>query len=545
MTPVLLSPPEATGDFHGELGWLDDVLVCSACRNQTQCPCPHLQTSFELRNGILYRTDQETTAVESEQRRFWESLEKVRGTYDVSAEQILQMPEDPDTRALLEWLRRLLRERGSLRILQLNARCGWAARALAEDGHQVVATDFLDDSHIGLGCAVLLREQTGHRFSCVRTGPMMLPFRPEAFDCVFGFDTLGYVPDLERVLQEVSRVLSPGGLLVALQEPFRGACTTQTERLLDTTFYRLARWWLPGTLPGAANPELVYLRSQFGASLHQARRRVPFCLARAQAAGLQTTILPTAVALSLSPTLQPLTVPDGKPPLWLPSLARAYALDLDRLHAMLDLAGRDSQYDLIPELLLHWMLVGNTDGVLLARKGNGQLLPFQDLPSLDAERCRHFDPLLLACASDGFLPIYGVYPVQVEGSERCCWIQPRAGLIVPATDALELTMFCPPKPYTIGPVRMDIRLETERLPLAVVVLVPGERVTLRLPIPASAVRRASLCVSFTANWGFLPSDHNPGPGADTRLLAIQLQGIRAGQEPAPDPAYELTNGRGS
>ena len=539
MTPLLLSRPEATGLWHDELGWLEDVLACPACRNQRQCPCSHLQTCFDSRNGIICPTDQETAGVESEQRRFWESLEKVRGTYELPAEQVLQMPEEPDTRALLEWLRTLCRQRGALRILQLNARRGWAARALAEDGHQVVATDLLDDSHIGLGCAVLLRHQTGHRFACVRTGPAALPFRPEAFDCVCSFDTLGHVPDLERLLQEVSRVLRPGGLFVALQERFRGALTTQTEGLLDTTYYRLARWWLPGTLPGTANPELVYLRSWLGASLHEARRRVPFCLARAKAAGLQTTILPTAVALSLSPTLQPLTLADGKPPVWLSSFARAYALDVDRLNAVIEPAGRACHHDLIPELLLHWMLVGNMDGVLLARKGEGQLLPFQHLPSLDADRSRRFDPLLLACASDGFVPIYGVYPVQVEGSERCCWIQPRAGLIVTATSALELTMFCPPKPFTIGPVRLDIHLETERLPLAVVVLYPGERVTLRLPIPASALRHASLFVRFTANWGFLPSDLSPGPGADTRLLAIQLQGIRAGQGLVTDPATVL------
>src|SRR5439155_18842775 len=129
---------------------------------------------------------------------------------------------DQDARALLEWLRTLLRGKGPLRILELNARRGWAARALAEDGHQVVAADVLDDPHIGLGCAVRLRDQTGQRFACVRTEPTALPFRPEAFDCVFCFDALRQVLDLERAFLEISRVLRPGGLFVALQEPFRG-----------------------------------------------------------------------------------------------------------------------------------------------------------------------------------------------------------------------------------------------------------------------------------------------------------------------------------
>jgi SAM-dependent methyltransferase len=522
MTQVLLSRGNTTAELPGELGWLEDVLACSACRDQTQSPCPHVKTGFDLRNGIVYPADQEDIVLESEQRKFWHSFERMRGTYDLPLEKVLHMPEEDDTRALLDWLRALLRERGPLRILQLNARRGGAARALAEDGHQVVATDFLDDSHIGLGGAAALRQQTAKGFACVKTSPTALPFRAAAFDCVFGLGVLGHSPDLERVLQEVSRVLRPGGLFVALQESFRGALTTQTERLLDTTFYRLARWWLPGALPGTANPELVYLRSRLGAGVHELRRRVPFCLSLAESAGLQATIVPPAVALSLSPQLQLPPTPDGAHPAWLGSLARAYALDADRLRAAIDRARQTFRYDLIPELLVHWLLVGNLDGVLLARKGEGEPLPFQKLPSRDAQRSRRFDPLLLACASDGFVPIYGVYPVQVEGPERYCWLQPRAGLLVPASTALELTLFCPPKPFTIGPVRMDIRLESERLPIAVVVLSPGEKVTLKLPIPAAVLRHASLFVSLTANWGFLPSDLSSGPGGDTRLLAVRL-----------------------
>jgi SAM-dependent methyltransferase len=539
MTLVLLGPPDALGDSRGELGWLEEVLACSACREQTPFPCPHIENCFALRNGIVYPAEQEETALEQEQRSFWETLEKFRGTYDLPLDKVLEPPEDQDMRALLDWLRAFLGGKGPLRILQLNARRGWAARALAEDGHQVVATDLLDDSHIGLGCVARLRDQTGQRFALLRTGPAALPFCPQVFDCVFGFDLLGHIPDLERVFQEVSRVLRPGGLFVALQEPFRGALTSQTDGLLDTPFYRLARWWLPGTLPGTADPEVVYLRSRLGASLHAVRRRVPFCSALAESAGLQTTILPTAVALGLSPQFQPLAAPNDKHPAWLESLARAYALDLDRLHAIIDLARQSYHYDLLPELVQHWMLVGNMEGVLLARKGEGKLLPFQGLRPMDPERCRRFDPLLLACAADGFVPIYGVYPAQVEGQQRYCWTQPRAGLLVPADTALELMLSCPPEPYIKGPVRMEVRLETERFPLAVLGVCPGQKVSLKLPVPPSQVRHASLFVSFTANWGFLPSDLIPGPGGDTRLLSSQLHGIRAERDPAKDPATVL------
>jgi hypothetical protein len=73
---------------------------------------------------------------------------------------------------------------------------------------------------------------------------------------------------------------------------------------------------------------------------------------------------------------------------------------------------------------------------------------------------------------------------------------------------------------------VEIRLETEPLPVAIFLISPGKRTTLRLPIPASAVKHDSLFVNITTNFGFMPSDFNPAPGSDTRLLAVQLHAIR-------------------
>ena len=131
-----------------------------------------------------------------------------------------------------------------------------------------VASDLLDDAHIGLGCAVQLRSQTGQPFACVRNSPTVLPFRAGVFDCVVGFATLRQIADPERLFQEVSRVLRPGGLFLALQEPFRGVLTTQTQRLLDATSYKLARWWMLGSTwpPPAMRIRTTWLR--FGSEPH-------------------------------------------------------------------------------------------------------------------------------------------------------------------------------------------------------------------------------------------------------------------------------------
>jgi hypothetical protein len=417
----------------------------------------------------------------------------------------------------------------------LSARRGWAARALAEDGHQVVAGDVLDDPYIGLGYAVRLRDKIGPPFICIRTSPDALPFRSETFDCVCGFEILRSIPDWEPVFQEVSRILRPGGLFLSLQEPFRGVLTTQAERLLDTPFYQLARWWQQHTPAQPAGSEIPYLRSRLGATVHEIRRRVPFCLAQGEAAGLQMTILPTAVALSLSAEFTSLVPANEKRPAWLDSLAGAYRLDSNRLHSLIDWARQSLGYDLLPELLSHWVLVGNIDGVLLARNSRPELQPFPALPRRDPEQVRHLDRLLLACATDGFVPLYGVYAIQMEGPDRYCWIMPRAAVLVPASRALEMTIHCPDtRPFWPGPTRIDFRLGTEPFPLAVVLMRVGKRVTVKLPIPPAAVQQDAVVLVITTSFAFLPSDSNPGPGCDTRLLAVQLHGVRASQMPGED-----------
>jgi SAM-dependent methyltransferase len=541
MTAVLLSQTEAGHGLRGHLPWLLEVLACPCCRDpepgrtRGEVRCPHVDDHFFLEGGIVYARDQEEPLHFDVQRKVVESLEKARGTYDLPMERLLLLPEEQETRNVLNWLRAQSRTRGCLRVLQLSAGRGWAANALAEDGHQVVTGDLLDDPYIGLGCAVRLRDHTGNPFACVRTGTTDLPFLRESFDGVFCFDALKSVPDIERFFQEVGRVLRPGGLFLALQEPFRGALTTQIQRLLDSNHYRLARWWLPGKLDRTADPQMVYLRSQLGASKHEMRRRVPFCVTQGESAGLQTTVLPTAVALQLSSELKCPGTSEATQPAWVDSLAGVYALDIHRLHAIIERARQSLGYDLIPELLNHWRLLGNIEGVLLARKDRSQPSDFTSSGPLDPERSRRLDALLLACATDGFVPIHGVHPVQVEGQDRYCWIQPQAGLLVPAGSSLEVTIRCPGKPFCDAPVRIEFRLETERLPLAVVLVDAGGRVTFKLPIPASLMRHGSLFIGITSNFGFLPSDFNPGPGGDTRLLAVQLHGVRPAHSPPEDP----------
>lgn len=530
--------------------WVLPLLLCPQCRaaglenHGRWLECGVCKARHRLQNGIAYMTDPEQMPAIEAQQKTWSIVEQLRGRYDLPLEAVLACPEEPDIRAQVEWLRTQLRDRGRCRILELGAGRGWASRLLAEDGHQVVATDLLDDPQIGLGCAVRQRIHSGLDFGCVQTGAESLPFCAEAFDCVFCIATLRHVVDLERVLQEAARVLRPGGVFLALHEPFRGKFTTQAQRFQDCFTYLLARWWLVGELPGTPRPEILHIRNNLGSTFFEICRRAAYCQALGEGAGLRTTVLPVAVALtrSLALTHKPeaqakddashalqasVSVPNAcnfMEPAWLDASVAAYNLDSGRLRTWLELARRHGQSDVVFELLAHWINVGNIQGVVLAQKDEkGATLR----PAPCLEDPRHLDQELLACSAHGFIPIYGFYSPEGAKQHPYFWLQPEAGFLIPEAEMLEMTITCPANPYCIAPVRLELRINAERQPHYVVVILPGKTISIRVPLPPTAEGQPSLLVRLTANLGFIPSDFHPGHSNDSRLLCLQVKELRA------------------
>jgi len=99
------------------------------------------------------------------------------------------------------------------RVLEVG--CGWgefAARVMHELGAEVVAVD------ISPRMVELAREQgVDTRVADVQK----LPFEDERFDCVAANWMLYHVPDLDRGLAEIARVLRPDGRLVAATNGLR------------------------------------------------------------------------------------------------------------------------------------------------------------------------------------------------------------------------------------------------------------------------------------------------------------------------------------
>lgn len=104
------------------------------------------------------------------------------------------------------------------RVLELGAGRCWLSAHLARRGAGVVAVDILEDEVMGLGCGRYFHEE-GVRFERVLCDMHRLPFRDSSFDAVVATATLHHSPSLRELLREVRRVLKPGGVLLAANEP--------------------------------------------------------------------------------------------------------------------------------------------------------------------------------------------------------------------------------------------------------------------------------------------------------------------------------------
>lgn len=61
----------------------------------------------------------------------------------------------------------------------------------------------------------MLKKAEKRGFDVVQGSATDLPFENEKFDLAYSFKVLAHIPDIEKALSEMSRVLRPGGMLVA------------------------------------------------------------------------------------------------------------------------------------------------------------------------------------------------------------------------------------------------------------------------------------------------------------------------------------------
>lgn len=96
------------------------------------------------------------------------------------------------------------------RVLDIGCGTGYAAWRFAQSGFEVVG---MDVSAKFLGQAP---SRIGARLWYAVGDAMALPFMDGAFDGVASFDVIEHLPDAERALAEMGRVIRPGGRIVVI-----------------------------------------------------------------------------------------------------------------------------------------------------------------------------------------------------------------------------------------------------------------------------------------------------------------------------------------
>lgn len=189
--------------------------------------CRQCQAIYAVQAGMPYLyVDNELWQPKRGEAEGWTAIHKEKGIYepvaknstDLRAPYINQEPWIQVARSFDVALEILAVKQG-MRVLDLGAGRGWAAKHFALYGCEVVALDITSDENIGLGRGQALMEDANTFFERVIGDGENLPLAENAFDIVFCCGSLHHSHDLLLLLANIYRVLQPGGLLCAINEP--------------------------------------------------------------------------------------------------------------------------------------------------------------------------------------------------------------------------------------------------------------------------------------------------------------------------------------
>lgn len=239
-----------------------ELICCPACQHRLtavtherrepeiwtgELVCAGCTAVYPIVNGMprLY-VDDERWQPKAAEAEGWVTYHKDLGIYEVQANAVdLQIPYYPEEpwRSVARSFDIALQElklTGQETILDLGAGRGWAAKQFARRGCRVVALDVVSDENVGLGRARALMDDANTYFDRLIGDGENLPFSPERFDLVFCAAALHHCANLPLLLQNVARVLKPGGRLCAINEPCRPMLESEQSLLKRHAAHELA-----------------------------------------------------------------------------------------------------------------------------------------------------------------------------------------------------------------------------------------------------------------------------------------------------------------
>lgn len=98
-------------------------------------------------------------------------------------------------------------------VLDLGCGAGIDSAEFARNGAHVISTDLTRTSTL---LTRNLLKEAGLPSFVVQADAVSLPFKDEVFHCVYCFGVLHHIPEVEKALTEIHRVLKPGGKIMAM-----------------------------------------------------------------------------------------------------------------------------------------------------------------------------------------------------------------------------------------------------------------------------------------------------------------------------------------
>jgi len=98
-------------------------------------------------------------------------------------------------------------------VLEIGCGAGIDSAEFAQNGASVVSADF---TRTATKSTQGLLKEANLPARVLQADATALPFQKETFDCVYSFGVLHHIPDVDKAVLEISRVLKPGGQVMAM-----------------------------------------------------------------------------------------------------------------------------------------------------------------------------------------------------------------------------------------------------------------------------------------------------------------------------------------